>query len=234
MLILRPVGVSSISRLVFLLQTFIGYRLSARDFETEGQRLRPSYLVWPLRDKMPIKLCLIVFVFYVTAHAQTTSDLKRSYGDPTYAYSVSNHIWMTPDYAPDGQVCRMRLYPKHIDPRTDYLSPRLEFDELSAVLIRLLPLDRRGEKEDLFGFTEVGGGSAWTTYGYEKVTIVFAFPFRLESAPGSKPEEVSFPVDEILARLPKKTPPSIDDFLPSKSTKIELVTILWKNRKCLS
>lgn len=182
---------------------------------------------------MLTRLSVVIVVFCATSTpGQTTSDIRLKYGDPTYAYSVSRYIWMTPDYAADGQVCRMRLYPKHIDPETDYLSPQLNFEELNAVLSRLVPLDLRGEKEESFGLTDLGGGSAWTTYRYEKVTFVFTFAFRIEPGTAPKTESVTFPVAEVLARSRKKTPPSIDDFAPSQSTKTEMVTIRWNNRKC--
>jgi hypothetical protein len=100
------------------------------------------------------------------------------------------------------------------------------------VLNSLVPLGRRGEKKDSFGLTDFGGGAAWTTYAYERVTFVFAYSFRLDPSIKKQPEPESFPVDEVLARLPKKTPPSLDDFAPSKTTKIEIATILWNDRKC--
>jgi hypothetical protein len=179
------------------------------------------------------KLIAVVFVCCVSPTVgQTLSEIDREYGKPTYAYSVGRHIWMTPDYAADGQVCRMRLYPKHISSETDYLLPQLKFDELTSVLTKLVPLDRRGQKKDSFGLTDMGGGAAWTTYAYEKVTFVFAFSLRLDPSIKQQPESISFPVDEVLARLPSKTPPSLDDFTPSESTKIEIATILWNNRKC--
>lgn len=182
---------------------------------------------------MLARMFVVIFVFCVTSVlGQTTSDINLKYGDPTYAYSVSQYIWMTPDYAADGQVCRMRLYPKHIDPKTDYLSPQLNFEELSSVLNKMVPLDVRGEKEESFGLTDVGGGSARTRYRYERVTFVFTFAFRIEPGATPKTESISFPVAEILARLPKKSPPSIEDFAPSQSTKTEMVTILWNNRNC--
>jgi hypothetical protein len=178
------------------------------------------------------KLVAVIFICVTSAVGQTLSEIDREYGKPTYAYSVSSHIWMTPDFATDGQVCRIRLYPKHIDSETDYLSPQLKFDELTAVLNKLVPLERRGQKKDPFGLTDVGGGAAWTTYAYEKVTFIFAFSERLDPSIKEQPEPVTFPVDEVLARLPKKTPPSLLDFTPSESTKIEIAKILWSNRNC--
>jgi len=179
--------------------------------------------------KLPI--CVLA-IFVVTAFCQTQSQIDSKYGKPVYAYSVSDHIWMTPDYSADGQVCRMRLYPKHIANETEYLSPQLYFEELNGALNRLVSLDERGAKKNSFGLTDFGGGAAWTTYPYEKVTFVFTFSLRIEPGSTKKTESVSFPVDEVLARLPKRTPPSIDDFAPSRFSEPQIVTILWNERKC--
>jgi hypothetical protein len=168
------------------------------------------------------------------AFGQTRSQIDQEYGKPTAAYSVSQHISMTPDFTADGQVCRMRLYPKHIGPGINYLSPSLYFEELNSALNRLVPLDRRGEKKDSFGLTDFGGGTALTTYQYEKVTFVFTSAFRIgPDFKRTEVEPITFPVDEVLARQPKKTPPSIDDFGPSQSADTQVVTIVWNERKCI-
>lgn len=176
----------------------------------------------------------VFFVCCVTpAVGQTSLEINREYGKPTYAYSVSRHIWMTPDYAEDGQVCRMRLYPKHIDSETDYHAPHLKFEELTGVLNKLVPLEGRGPKKDSFGLSDMGGGAAWTTYAYENVTFIFSFSLRIDPSIKQQPESVSFPVSEVLARLQKETSPSLSDFAPSEATKIEIATILWNSRKCV-
>jgi hypothetical protein len=79
---------------------------------------------------MLVRIFVIVFVCCATpAVGQTPSEIDREFGKPIYSYSVSPHIWMTPDYGSDGQVCRMRLYPKHVDSDIDYLWPNLKFEE---------------------------------------------------------------------------------------------------------
>ncbi len=181
---------------------------------------------------MRARLIAVILVCVTPAVGQTSAEFDREYGKPADGYSVSRHIWMTPDYAADGQVCRMRLYPKHNNSGTDDLSRQLNFDELKGVLNKLVPLERRGQKKDSFGLTDMGGGAAWTTYAYENVTFVFGFSLRLDPSIKEQPEPVSFPVDEVLARLPPKTPPSLSDFTPSESIKIETASILWNNRKC--
>jgi len=207
--------------------------LQNRNAEAE-RRFFTSYSITKSQEvSMLAKLIVIVFVCCVPpVVGQSLSEIDREYGKPTYAYSVSRYIWMTPEYAADGQVCRMRLYPKHIDSKTDYLAPELNFEELTSVLNKLVPLEQRGQKKDSFGITEMGGGVAWTTYEYEKVTFVFAFPFRLDPSIKEQPASVTFPMDEITAHLPAKTPPSLADFANSESTKIQIAAVLWNNRKC--
>src|SRR5215211_4051333 len=170
---------------------------------------------------MLARLIVIIFCICVTrTHGQTLSEVNLKYGKPTNAYSVSQHIWMTPDFAPDGQVCQMRLYPKHINMQTNYLSPQLYFEELNGVLNRLVPFDSRGEKQESFGLTDFGGGAAWTTYPYEKVTFIFTFAFRIDPGVKRETEPITLPA-EIPGKRPQKTTPSIDDFAPSQSTKTE-------------
>jgi hypothetical protein len=186
-----------------------------------------------------VRLLVIIFCFCVApAFGQTRSDIRLKHGTPTFAYSVSEHISMTPDYAADGQVCRMRLYPKHIGPNINYLSPQLDFEELSGVLNNLVPLGFRGLKDRSSGMTDIGGGIGSTTYRYENVTFVFTFPFRINLPVKDEGELFilsigeDFPISEDLRQLPKKVPPSVDDFAQSKGSKTEIVTIVWNDRKC--
>ena len=85
---------------------------------------------------------------------------------------------MTPEYAPDGQVCRIRLYPKRISADTNYGWHDLPFNELRDVLNALVRVETRGAKKESFGATATGGNSAWTIYRYENVifTLVSFFP----------------------------------------------------------
>ncbi|HEY0728181.1 MAG TPA: hypothetical protein VGD38_08945, partial [Pyrinomonadaceae bacterium] len=73
-------------------------------------------------------------------------------------------IEMSTDYTSDGQVCQMKLFPKRVGPNTDYLSHQLPFQEVKLILNRLIPPMARGNKGELFGYTDTGGGMAWTTY----------------------------------------------------------------------
>ena len=85
---------------------------------------------------------ITLFIFLlglIPAIVQTSSEVGRRYGKPVPVYSVSEHIWMTPDYSPDGQVCRMRLYPKRLAWETDYLGSQLLFPELKQTLNEIVP-----------------------------------------------------------------------------------------------
>lgn len=91
----------------------------------------------------------------------------------------------------------------------------------------------RGLKQDSFGITETGGGAAWTTYPYEKVTFTFTFSMRIDPKALKESESYDFPVDEILRnRKPEKIPASSDDFLRSEASSTEVVTLKWNDRKC--
>ncbi len=126
-----------------------------------------------------MRLALMVLCLS-SAQGQTASDLETKYGKALSAYVVNENIWMMPDYAPDGQVCGMRLVPKRIGPNTNYLTKQLPFEELKEVLNQLVPLDLRGPKKEPFGQTATGGGAAWTTHTYAKVTFIFTSSFRVD------------------------------------------------------
>lgn len=77
---------------------------------------------------------------------QTTSQIRETYGPPIEAYPVSEHIWMTPQFTADGQVCLMRLYPKRISDTLNYLGQdKLHYWELKGVLEQLAPAQMRGK-----------------------------------------------------------------------------------------
>jgi hypothetical protein len=64
-------------------------------------------------------LALFLFGAGNSMFGQTAAQLKDKYGEPMQAYSVSEHVWMTPKFTSDGQLCEMRLYPKHISHTTN-------------------------------------------------------------------------------------------------------------------
>lgn len=176
---------------------------------------------------------LILLLSVTTALGQTVSEIESKFGQPVRVYSLTEHIWMTPDYTSDGQVCQMKLFPKRVGSDTDYLSNQLPFEELKFILNQLVPPAARGIKGESFGLTDTGGGIAWTTYPYEKVIFVFTFHLRLRKDSLKHSESYSFSADEILSyRKPAKTPPSDADFDSSQTASSEIVTIKWTGRKC--
>ncbi len=170
----------------------------------------------------------------IPAFGQTASDLEKQFGKPVPVYSVSEHIWMTPDYTSDGQVCRMRLYPRRLGRETDYLGSELLFPELSQVLNEIVPPHLRGSKKDGFGLTSGGGGTAWTTYDYESVSFAFIFSYKLLDPNLLDKLDTYVLTGPEAEGLPptKKTPPSRDDFAKSQNSKVEIVTISWNHRPC--
>ncbi|MFY9620023.1 MAG: hypothetical protein WAM70_14510 [Pyrinomonadaceae bacterium] len=142
---------------------------------------------------------------------------------------------MTPDYAADGQVCRLRLYPKRIGANADYLSQTLPFEELRDALNLLVPLDERGNKTQPFGLTDTGRPAAWTTYGYEKVTFTFVMSFspqKFGRASRLSSGLVFRPSGARANQGPETLESSVDDFNNSKSSDTEIVTVRWTDRKC--
>jgi hypothetical protein len=187
---------------------------------------------------MKAKLAIIILQCYLmSTYAQTVTDIEKKYGQPQEIYSVSKHIWMTPEYANDGQVCRMRLYPKRVDGNTSYVGAALQYNEVRDLLNSLVPPSERGMKLRLnFGATATGGPATWTTYPYERITFTFTssfLPRRFEESPPLRKGEYTFAVPETESdRGAKSEMPSTDDFLPSQSSIIEIVTIRWNDRKC--
>ena len=167
-------------------------------------------------------------------YAQTASDIQAKYGKPVDVYSVSEHIWMTPEYASDGQVCRMRIYPKRISGDTNYGTHDLPFSELRDVLNALVRVETRGAKKESFGSSATGGGSAWTTYDYENVTFTFVSfsPPRTYEGVILKRGEYVFPTRENDS-LTVDSKASSNDFVEKFSTQTEIVTVAWKGKKCV-
>ncbi|HEX6045428.1 MAG TPA: hypothetical protein VFZ22_13140 [Pyrinomonadaceae bacterium] len=183
-------------------------------------------------------ILIALFLAYSTAvSAQTVRDIEHQYGQRQPVYSVSRNIWMTPDYAADGQVCRMRLYPKRVDGNTDVVGAALQYNELRGLLNSLVPPNQRGMKSKInFGATATGGPATWTTYPYDKVTFTFTSSFSRGKSDDSSPlrkGEFTFPLSEANRGAKEETrSPSDYDFQPSERSMTEIVTIRWNNRKC--
>ncbi|HEX7331727.1 MAG TPA: hypothetical protein VF290_09515 [Pyrinomonadaceae bacterium] len=177
-----------------------------------------------------MKVILFLVVFVTSASAQKVSDVEKEYGAPTQVYSVSEHIWMTPEYGIDGQICRARLYPKRIAPKANYLWKELPFHELTEVLRRLIPPAQRGAAKEFFGETQLGGGMGWTTYPYENVSIVFLFAGRVDPESVRRIESPTFPLEDAPVQRDQKPPPSYRE-IPFNAG-IEIAAINWTKRKC--
>ena len=177
-------------------------------------------------------IAVIIFgLSVVPTFGQTVADVQTKYGNPVSVYTVSDHIWMTPDYSADGKVCRMRLYPRRLGMETDYLITQLPFKELSEVLNEIVPPPLRGPKKTGFGLTSLGGGTAWTTYDYENVSFAFIFSYKLDPDVVKNAKPLTGLDPENLPER-KKTLPSIDDFDRSQNSQTQIVTINWNHRLC--
>ena len=181
---------------------------------------------------MKVQFATFFLILSVTSvSGQKASDIQKEYGPPTPAYSVSEHISMTPEFGINGEICRARLSPKRISNKTDHLSNELPFQELREVLNRLIPPGQRGSATEVFGDTELGGGVGWTTYSYENVSIVFLFTARIDPKIVKDIEHPTFPVDDLPVQPNQKTLPSYRD-IPFTGEGIEIATISWTKRKC--
>lgn len=176
---------------------------------------------------------LLVLIASEAIYAQTAADIQSKYGKPVDVYSVSEHIWMTPQYASDGQVCSMRLYPKRISDNTNYGAHDLPFNELRDVLNALVRVETRGPKKESFGATATGGGAAWTTYDYENVTFTFVsfLPARSYDGVMLKRGEYVFPPLENKSQS-RESNPSSNDFVEWVSQQTEIVAVTWRRRNC--
>lgn len=186
---------------------------------------------------MRTKITGVIFMLCLnSAFGQSVVDIKMKYGKPVDVYTISEHIWMTPEYAVDGQVCRMQLYPKRIGGDTNYLLQKLPFEELRESLNVLVPIDKRGAKKAGFGATATGGPAAWTTFAYEKVTFTFVSSFPspgYDNSPPLKKGDYVFPIERITeAERPENSPPSNDDFRYGETSASDIVTVTWNGRKC--
>ena len=178
---------------------------------------------------------VVLVACLVPAFGQTVGDIENKYGRREDVYSVSKHIWMTPAYSVNGQVCRMSFYAKRADAQTSYLGSDLMFPELNRVLNELVPPDLRGPKKDGFGLTTLGGGIAVTKYEYESVTFAFVSSYRIDAETLKSASEnifFDFPAPTEPVQLPEQTPPSFGDFARSNGIKTEIVIVSWNDRPC--
>ena len=182
-----------------------------------------------------VAILLILFILSVTPVAgQTVAEIEKAYGKPTLAYSVTERIWMTPDFAADGQVCQMRFYPKRVSGNTAYLGGRLNAAELKWILNNIVPPSARGKVKSPLGLADIGGGLAEAKYEYEKVTFTFANSFKLsidpEALKNSRLIGIDFPIPDAELPKPTPTPASESDF--DRGVSPEIVILRWNDRTC--
>ena len=185
---------------------------------------------------MEFKLAMVIlFLSVSSAFGQTPSDFEMKYGKPLMSYRVSENILMTPEYTTDGQVCLMRLYPRHFTGNTNHISPSLPFPELKTVLNQLVPIQTRGAKKEPFDTGAAGGGGEWMFYSYQKVEFYFVSSLQIDADSWKTRKEYVFSIEPSVAPAqPKRedSAPSDNDFDSSRVSSIELVNIRWNGRKC--
>ena len=109
--------------------------------------------------KQTAKLAFVMIVLnVVSAFGQTRAEIEAKFGEPVNAYTVSEKIWMSPEYASDGQVCRMTFYPRQFSSTTNFLTNELPFDEFRSVIDAVVPVVLRGTQKEPFGNGGWSGG----------------------------------------------------------------------------
>ena len=181
------------------------------------------------------KLAIVMTVFSVaSAFGQSRAQIEAKFGQPVKAYSVSKSIWMSPEYAPNGQVCRMTFYPRRFSSTTRYLNDELPFNEFRSVIDRIVPSALRGAQKEPFGngMWNGGGGVRWTNFIYEKVTISYVGSFRILNK-GDTGEFVNLDLpDDEVSKPEEKPKQTEEDFSLYSGSTAEIVTVQWNDRKC--
>jgi hypothetical protein len=183
--------------------------------------------------KLIARLAIVLTVFnVVSAFGQSRAEIEAKFGQPVNAYPVGERIWMSPEYALDGQVCRMTFYPRRFSSTTTYLINQLSFDEFRSVIDAIVPVAIRGAQKEPFGngLWNIGGGGRWANFVYERVTISYVASVRVNTALGMG-EPVTLSDDQVLKRQEKPKTIEEDFSLYSDST-AEIVTVHWNGRKC--
>jgi hypothetical protein len=178
-------------------------------------------------------LAIVMLIFnVVSAFGQSRAEIEAKFGQPVNAYSVSETIWMSPEYGSDGQVCRMIFYPRRFSSTTNFLTTELSFDEFRSVIDAILPDPLRGARKEPFGNGSwiVGGGARWATFVYERVTISYAAGFRIAPTRGMG-EPVN--LEDEIPKLKEKSKAVKEDFSRYSDSTAEMAIVQWKDRKCL-
>jgi hypothetical protein len=162
-----------------------------------------------------------------TVSGRSLSDIEKRYGKPVIVYAVSEHIWMSPEYAADGQICRATLYTKRISADANYLGSYMPVWELISVFNELAPSDTRGAKKEYFGNTSTSASMAWTTFEYENVTFSSWIGFKFGSFADMKEKGVP-----LGGKTPATINESDDEFMAKNTVNLELAYVRWSSRKC--
>jgi hypothetical protein len=179
-----------------------------------------------MRNSILIAGFLLVLSFDI-ASGQTALDVEKKYGKPVHAHPVSEYVWMTPEYAADGQICRAILYHKRISTETNYLGTYMPMWELLDIFDELAPPNTRGAKKEYFGSTQTSSSMAWTTFAYEKVTFRLVIGFQFGSLADMKEKGVPFG-----GRTPAMTNQPDAEFMAQNAVKPEIAYVVWNERKC--
>jgi len=171
---------------------------------------------------------------FISAFGQTRTEMEAKFGQPVKAYAVSEHVWMSPDYASDGQVCRMTFYPRRFSSNIHYLTSQLPFNEFMTVIDAIVPVGIRGAQREPFenGYWTASAGGSWVNFVYERVTIRYIASLPTINAPGpGEPVNLDLP-EEDASKRPEKPKPKKHDFSRYKDSTVEIVTVGWNDRKC--
>ena len=183
--------------------------------------------------KLFAKLAIVVTVFSgVSAFGQTRAEIEAKFGQPVNSYPVGERVWMSPEYASDGQVCRMVFYPRRFSSTTTYLVNQLLFDEFRSVIDAVVPVAIRGAQKEPFGHGSwnMGGGGRWANFVYERVTISYIASVHVDPAALGSGEPVL--LDDEGSKRPEKPKPVKEDFSLYSDSTAEIVTVRWNDRKC--
>jgi hypothetical protein len=178
-------------------------------------------------------LAIVMTVFSVaSAFGQNRTEIEAKFGQPVNAYKVSERIWMSPEYASDGQVCRMTFYPRRFSFTTNYLIHQLPFDEFRSAIDVIVPVAIRGAQKEPFGngVWNASSGVSWVDFVYERVTISYFASFHIDPAAFSLGEPVA--LDDDGSKQQEKPKPIKEDFSLYGNSTAELVTVQWNDRKC--
>ena len=182
--------------------------------------------------KLIARLAIVVTVFsVVSAFGQTRMEIEAQFGEPVNSYSVSERVWMSPEYASDGQVCRMTFYPRRFSSTTTYLINELSFDEFRSVIDIVVPIAIRGAQKEPFrnGRWNVSDGGGWANFVYERVTITYVASFHMNGELGMGEPVL---LDNEVSKQQEKSKPIKEDFSFHSGSNAEIVTVQWNDRKC--